>query len=175
MNSNKTAVIEQSSSGLSIIVSAKRNRLALMFEAYYLVLGIGSIFFIPCLLSLEDLLLAFPAIFLYIWLSIWIIAFVCVLVLFLWGCWGKEKLEINPFEIRFEKTVFGAGIKKRLQRKHVENFTVSNPNSTENNLGYWGLGRGKIKFEYGCKTYSFGLGLEDAEAEQLVSLINEYL
>ena len=36
---------------------------------------------------------------------------------------------------------------------------------------FWGLGPGKIKFDYGMKTYSFGLAVDDAEANHLV----EYL
>ena len=33
--------------------------------------------------------------------------------------------------------------------------------------------RGTIAFDYGARTFSFGYGLNDAEAKQLVSVINE--
>jgi hypothetical protein len=38
---------------------------------------------------------------------------------------------------------------------------------------FWGLGPGKIKFDYGFKTYSFGLAVDDAEANYLSEELNK--
>lgn len=43
----------------------------------------------------------------------------------------------------------------------------------KNRLAFWGLGEGKVKFDYGMKSPSFGLGLEDAESNYIVKLMKE--
>ena len=43
-----------------------------------------------------------------------------------------------------------------------------------NRWSFWGLGPGKIKFDYGFKTYSFGLGVDDAEANYIIEILKEH-
>ena len=76
----------------------------------------------------------------------------------------------------FEKTVFGIGIKNRLDTSAIKNFRIefaSNNWFGGHGWAFWGLGTGKIKFDYGLKTYSFGLGIDYTEANYIVELLKE--
>ena len=96
----------------------------------------------------------------------------------LWGYFGNEKLAVNRHEVKFEKTIFGIGIKKRLIKKEVNNFRFEKINDSMfggSRWAFWGLGPGKIKFDYGLKTYSFGLAVDDAEASYLSIELNKQI
>ena len=87
-----------------------------------------------------------------------------------------KKSGINIVPIIFEKTVFGIGKKNKLDRGMIKNFrseSVKNSWLGDGRLAALGLGPGKIKFDYGLKTYSFGLGVYDAEANYIVELLKE--
>lgn len=112
--------------------------------------------------------------FITFWLIGWSAGGLVIIFLLLWGYFGQERLEINSRELLFEKTIFGVGQKKRLQISQVKNFRYENINESMfggSRLGFWGLGPGKVKFDYGMKTYSFGLAADDAEANHIA----EYL
>ena len=67
-------------------------------------------------------------------------------------------------------------IKKKLIKKEVKNFRfekISQGWLGGNGWAFWGLGPGKVKFDYGLKTYSLGLAADDAEANYLVKELNE--
>lgn len=96
----------------------------------------------------------------------------------LWGYFGQEKFITTRTEILFEKTVFGLGQKNRFEISAVKNFRTEFSSGNRSWVGgngwaFWGLGPGKIKFDYGLKTYSFGLGIDDAEANYIVELLRE--
>ena len=101
-----------------------------------------------------------------------------MLFMLLWGYFGQESLEIQRQEVRLEKTIFGIGIKKQFTKRDVVNFRfekVNNNAFTGNRWAVWGLGPGKVKFDYGMKTYSFGLAVDDAEANYLANELNNKL
>ena len=114
--------------------------------------------------------------FLTIWLIGWTIGGIVIVSMLLWGYFGIEKIEFNRQYVKLEKTIFGIGLKKRLFINEVRNFRFEKIN--ENMIGgsrwaMWGLGPGKVKFDYGLKTYSFGLGVDDAEANYLIEELNK--
>jgi hypothetical protein len=55
----------------------------------------------------------------------------------------------------------------RMEHKSVNMFEA-------NRWVFWGIGPGKVVFDYGFKTFSFGLGVDDAEANYIVCLLNEH-
>jgi hypothetical protein len=78
----------------------------------------------------------------------------------------------------FEKSVFGLGQKRKLQAAEIKNIRTEVQNGSwfgGNRWAFWGLGPGKIKFDYGFKTYSFGLALDDAEANYICGLLKEHI
>ncbi|MEL6257250.1 MAG: hypothetical protein AAFR87_34970 [Bacteroidota bacterium] len=118
--------------------------------------------------------------FILIWLLFWIIGGGGVFISVLWGLFGKEELFLakSGREAYFKKSILGLGIKRRLDKSQICNFRFNEVPFTREftarrGLSVWGLGPGKIKFDYGMKTYSLGLGLDDAEANYLVFLLGE--
>jgi hypothetical protein len=61
---------------------------------------------------------------------------------------------------------------------NANNFRVEYGNDRifeSNKFSVYGLSPSKVKFDYGLKTFSFALSIDDAEANYLVNLINDYL
>ena len=178
MIQNGKAKIEKTFGGLTIIIPSKKNWFALLFATAWL----GGWFFgfkmVLNLLLFDDKVNSGPEGFLSLWLIAWTIGGLAIIILLLWGYFGKEKIKIDQGEVLFEKTVFGIGQKKRMEVnevKNIRNYKDDTSWFSGNRWAYWGLGPGKIKFDYGLKTFSFGLGVDDAEANYLVELLEGYL
>ncbi len=117
--------------------------------------------------------------FIIFWLLAWSIGGIFVIGTLLWGYFGIEKMYLKKDKVELRKNVFGLGINKEFKKSDIKNVQFNNGkvahSSKTNNFSVWGLGEGKIKFDYGMKTYSLGLGLDDAEANHLIELIKEKL
>jgi len=48
-----------------------------------------------------------------------------------------------------------------------------NPFDFSSSLQLWGIGGGVIVFDYGARTHRFGVGLDEAEAKQIVTAIKQ--
>lgn len=176
MTNNGKAKIEKTNGGLSILIPSKKNWFGLIFGTVWLggwYFGVTTV--IP-FTSSENGHVDIDS-FLIIWLIIWIGGGLTIIVLLLWGYFGKEKFILNHNEVLFEKTVFDLGSKKRLVAKEIKNFRKESGNdkwSLGNRWAFWGLGPAKIAFDYGLKTFSFGLAVDDAEANYIVGILKEH-
>src|SRR5690349_1738962 len=104
--------------------------------------------------------------FLICWLIVWTVGGLAVISILLWGYFGREQFVSDRGEVYLKKTILGLGIKKRMDPNEIKNIRTEVANAYwlgSNRWAFWGLGPGKIKFDYGLKTYSFGLGVDDAE------------
>jgi len=172
MNNGK-ARIESNFGNYSIHIPSKKNWFALIFGTMWM----GGWYW-----GLEGALGDFGYAghdgadgFITLWTIAWTLGGISVIIMLLWGYFGQEKLEFDRDELKFEKTVFGVGIKKRLTIKEVSNFRFEKIEDSifgGNRWAFWGMGPGKVKFDYGLKTYSFGLGVDDAEAVFLAKELN---
>jgi len=175
MNNGK-AKINSGIKGFSIIIPSKKNWFALLFGTAWM----GGWFFGFAIVS------GIPfgggsgqvgaKVFITFWLLAWTIGGLTIIFTLLWGYFGKESLIEDRNQILFQKTVFGVGKKNRLDKKEIRNFRTEIKSNTwygNNRWAFWGLGAGKIKFDYGLKTYYFGLGLDDAEANYIVNMLKE--
>ena len=178
MIQNGKAKIEKTFGELTIIIPSKKNWFALLFATAWL----GGWFFgfktVLTLLFFDNKENSGPEGFMTLWLLAWTIAGLAILAVLLWGYFGRETIKIDKGEIFFEKTVFGIGQKKRMEANEVKNMRTERTDSSwfgPNRWAFWGLGSGKIKFDYGLKTFSFGLGVDDAEANHLVEILKDYL
>ncbi len=177
MNLNKgKAQIEQSGNNFKIKIPSKKNWFVLLFGTAWL----GPWYFvfkskIQRLGILEgDSTFGIDG-FETSWLIAWTLGGLFILGLLLWGYFGKEQIGISNSQIDFSKTIFGIGTKKELSQNEVKNFRFNEINESWFGMNRWamyGLGPGKVKFDCGLKTYSFGLALDDAEANYLVEMLN---
>lgn len=114
--------------------------------------------------------------FILFWLIGWTIGGGFVLFAILWGFFGREKLVIKRKYTELYLQIFDVGYFKRLETKRIKNIRVyqrTYREEKEEDKQAWGLGPGRIKFDYGMKTYTFGKDLDDAEANYLLKLIKE--
>jgi len=179
MTYNGKAKIENTLNRLKIIIPSKKNLFALLFGTIWMLgwfIAFVSVLSI-ILFSTESGDIGING-FSLIWLTGWTIGGIVIATLLLWGYFGQEKFIIAHNEVLFNKTVFGFGKKKILDISKIKNFRAEFINDNwcwyrSNRWSVWGLGAGKIKFDYGYKTYSFGLGVDDAEANHIVEILNE--
>jgi hypothetical protein len=175
MTNNGKAKIEKTFGGIDISIPSKKNWFALLFGTAWM----GGWFF--GFLSASGYLFSGTGHlgadgFLTFWLIGWTVGGLAISFMLLWGYFGQEKFMTDRNEILFEKTVFGIGKKYRLDISAIKNFRTELGSDNwfgGNRWAFWGLGPGKIKFDYGLKTYSFGLGVDDAEANYIVGLLKE--
>ena len=176
MIANGKAKIENSSGRLSILLPSKKNWFTLIFGTAWMVgwylgfqIGLTTLHGKTGNPDAEG--------FTIFWLVAWTIAGISTAMLLLWGYFGLEKFIAYGGEVLFEKSVFGIGKKKRLDASEIKNIRTDNHNTgwfSSNRWAVWGLGRGKIKFDYGLKTFSFGLGVDEAESVHIVEIMKEY-
>ncbi len=180
MINNGKAKIEKTFDGLNIIVPSKKNWFSLLFGTVWFFGWLFGVLMVSGILlsSSETSDLGEADMFLTFWLIVWTFGGLVIVFLLLWGYFGQEKFITKRNEVLFEKTVFNIGKKNRLDISGIKNFRtefVNNNNNLfgRNNWALWGLGVGKIKFDYGLKTYSFGLSVDEAEANYIVGLFKE--
>lgn len=163
--------------GLSISIPSKKNWFALIFGTAWIG-GWFMGFSIAFTMLAGDIANIGANLFILFWLIGWTVGGGAVIFMLLWGYFGTENFSIDRGVARLEKTVFGFGIKQSMEVPHLKNFRLEVGNASwfgGNRWAFWGLGPGKVKFDYGLKTFSFGLALDDAEAAYLAELLNEKL
>jgi hypothetical protein len=113
--------------------------------------------------------------FMTFWLLGWTIGGAFVVFMLFWGFFGREIILIDSQYFILEKSIFGIGQKRRLILNDVKNIRFdrvdTNLLSNKNKWSIWGLGPGPIKLDYGLRTYSFGLAVDEAEANYLIEII----
>lgn len=177
MISNGKAKIENSIGSLLISIPSKKNWFALPFATLWLggwFFGFTKVSSILFTSHTDDSTING---FLIFWLLGWTIGGMAIATLLLWGYFGKEVFSAKYGEVQLLKTVFGIGIKKKLDHSEIRNIRTDFANGNmfgSNRWAAWGLGPGKIKFDYGLKTYSFGLGVDDAEANHIAEIMTEH-
>ena len=115
--------------------------------------------------------------FLLLWLLLWLAGGLFVLGVLLWGYFGREIVTFSPTELTLKRTIFGIGPKHSYDRAAVKNLRFRPVKtdffSANSKWSVWGVGPGKVQFSYGGKSRSFGLGLSDAAAVEVVEVLSE--
>jgi len=75
--------------------------------------------------------------------------------------------------LAIKRDLFGTGRARQYDLAHVKHLRVVtpsfNPFDFSSALQFWGIGGGLIAFDYGAKTFRFGAGVEEAEAQGIVT------
>lgn len=175
------ARITNNNEGLRISIPSRKTWLLLIFGTLWLggwAFGLSTV--LDLAMAGDSGLEGFD-VFLAVWLSLWTLGGLSIICLLLWGYLGKEELYIpkNKREIIFKKHILGLGLTRQLDKNQIRNFRFHEVSaalmSMRRGLAMWGAGAGKIKFDYGMKTFSMGLGLDDAEANYIIYLLDDTL
>lgn len=115
--------------------------------------------------------------FMTVWLLGWTIGGIFVIFMLLWGFFGHEIILIEQGDFILEKSIFGIGQKRRIPMTDLKNIRYDKVEtdlfSGKTNWSLVGLGPGPIKIDYGLRTYSFGLAVDEAEANYLIEIIRK--
>jgi hypothetical protein len=122
-----------------------------------------------------------PPVFLAIWLIGWTAVGAYVLYVWAWHLGGREIIELGNGTLTKKRKLFGLGIPKKFAVAEITNLRIL-PQSlpmrdTEERVSammaeFWGLRGGIIAFDHGTKTYRFGFGVDEAEAQKIVEALD---
>ena len=173
--SNGKARINEKNTYLEILIPSKKNWFLLIFGSIWIIGLIMVIIFLTTLFFptkldgdnfFELYMLVFLILFCFFGLG--------VLLLILWGFFGIERLTINNKNMELKKHIFGLGSKKLMPIRDIKNIRYNEVPDvwfSPNPMISWGISGGKIKFDYGMRTFSVGLSLDEAEAKHIIQLI----
>ena len=161
--------------GLEIEIPARRQVFPLLFLPFWLFFWtIGGISAFATMLSSET-----PGgvdLFMLVWLCGWALGEVAAATIILWMLRGREVVTVDRDTLIVRREVFGMGPTQEFDTAHVLNLRAS---PLPLGMGAHGpsplallrQGLGTIAFDYGAKTYRFGISVEEAEARILIRQI----
>lgn len=118
--------------------------------------------------------------FLVIWLIGWTVGGIYAASTLFWMLFGQDRVEITYDAFHVRRQIAGIGHTKSFEMVSVSDLRVVQyppprsmwKNNRNNVSTVWKLD-GPITFDYGAKTYHFGDGVDEAEAKQIVTRIQQ--
>lgn len=109
---------------------------------------------------------------------IWFVIGFLPLSAVIWQLAGQELLEVSPYSLNIRRQLFGWGWTKAYVASDVHELRVSprpylSDGRRQQLQTIWNLS-GPLTFDYGAKTIRFGDGLDEAEAKQIIKLIQQH-
>jgi hypothetical protein len=170
------ATLSTSPKGLEITIPSRKNIFLILFLAVWLIgWAVGEVT-VPSIFikGNKDTGALF---FVVAWFVAWTIGGAIAIYTWLWNVAGKEKVTINNLSLTIKRELFGYGREKEYEASHISNLRVSpqpfNPFNFSASLQFWGIGGGVLAFDYGSRTYRFGSGIGEAEANHIIERIKE--
>jgi hypothetical protein len=119
-------------------------------------------------------------VFVAIWFLVWTAAGAYVIYAWAWHLGGQEIIELDDRMLTKKRELFGLGIPKKFNVAEITNLRIL-PQSlpmrdTEERITammaeFWGLRGGIMAFDHGAKTYRFGFGVDEPEAQQIMEAL----
>lgn len=115
--------------------------------------------------------------FLFAWLGGWTVGGAFAIYSWLWNIGGREIVEIDDLVLRIEKRIPGLCRAREYRVSDVACLRHApqpgNPWAMGPNLQQWGSSAGAFAFDYGASTVRFGIGVDEAEAKQVMVVISQ--
>ena len=114
---------------------------------------------------------------LFAWFAVWTVGGLLAIYAFLWQAIGKEMAAVQGQVLITRRDIGGFGFNKVYDLSRVQNFRVEpsgfNPLDFSAALQLWGVGGGKVVFDYETKPHRFGAALDEAEAKRVVTAMKK--
>ena len=166
------ATTSETSSGLEIVVPAKKNWFITLFLGLWLCGWAVGLFFVSTRFLSDDM----PSevrLFSTVWIAAWMLGGAFAILVCSWSLAGKERILLSSNRIALKREIFGWGRTREYELVHVRSLRASqspyNPADFRSGFRFWGIGGGSIAFDHGSKTIRFAAGLDEAEAQSLVA------
>ena len=169
------AIITETPTGLLITIPANRNWFVVLFVGFWMcgwLFGECAVIY-----ALAKGKTPLPAnLFMLAWLGAWSVGGVFAGYLWLWNVAGKELIALRTDTLAIKSDVLGFGNVREFDLAEVRDLRIDRPYPGITTLTWNSpaqmFGTGTIAFDYGAKTFRFGLGLDESEARQLVARLN---
>jgi len=154
----------------------------ILMGIYTLVLAIAGLSFLGYLEFGQELDKP-PILFFIIFVIFWIV-FLCLMIYqLLWQIVGKEDIEITAQSIKISRVVPVLHSQKEYLASYIKELRVSSSNLNLNPpMMSWTYSYyypwhhnaiGSLAFDYGAKTFRFGMSIDEAEAKQILAEIQQ--
>ena len=169
------ATITETPTGLLITIPANRNWFVVLFVGFWMC---GWLFGeVSAIIMLARAKTPLPAnLFMLAWLGGWSVGGAFAGYLWLWNVAGKELIALREDTLAIKSDVLGLGNVREFDLSEVCDLRIDklSPRLTMFNYNSPAqmFGTGTIAFDYGAKTFRFGLGLDESEARQLIVRLN---
>ncbi len=172
----------ESPDGLLIIIPAKKNWFLMLFLGFWLMGWLfGEVAVLHQVIRGQSSHWATANqngpiglnVFLFGWLGLWTVGGGLAIITWLWNLVGVEKILIGPLTLMMKREVLGIGPTREYELASVNNLRINMglSNSRFQMSPLQLLNGGTIAFDYGAKTFHFGVGLDEAEAGQILARI----
>ncbi len=174
------ATISKSPDGLTITIPSRKNWFLILFLGFWLT---GWLF--GEVIALHQVIRGHSShwasvtesgpiglnLFLIGWLGAWTVGGGVAIVTWLWNLVGVERVLLAPSTLTMKREVLGIGPTKEYELSSVSNLRI---NMGLSNVRFriapiQTMNGGTIAFDYGAKTFQFGVGLDEAEAQQIIA------
>jgi len=165
-------VSEETTSGLRLRWPAERPLGLMIFLSIWLVgWVIGEFAAGPQVISRAQVPSA--AVFGIVWMLGWTFGGATALLMLLWYVGGREQLVLTSATLDLRREIFGVGQTRQFALDHVARLRLVPVVENSKRQGRMPalIGGGSVAFDYGARTIRFGSGLEEAEANALVDLL----
>ncbi len=166
----RRSIINQYEQGIEVIISARKSQLVnFVLVLWMIAWAYGEITILGKLLNLGD---KSPDAFLVFWIFGWTLGGLFAVFMWLWNDQGREIIRISASELRYSREYVLFSRSRVYQTSLISNLrlnpqTISNI-EMEGGMEFWGLAGGTIAFDYDRGIYKFGLGLDEAEAIDII-------
>jgi hypothetical protein len=171
------ATVIDSGIGLEIQIPAPRNILVMLFLGLWLA---GWTFgLVAAYTALMHGIRDAGAVFMLFWLALWIMGGSVALGAFFWMLAGRQIIRLGHDVLSIRWDVYGFGLTRDYDARAISHLRIGSPPFAPlpfpRGAGALGWGGGPLAFDYGSRTIRVGLGIDEAEARQLIPRIQRLL
>jgi hypothetical protein len=163
---------------LKITIPSQKQWFQILFIGFWLVgWAFGEVTVLRSLISGNGF--GGPSLFMIAWLGGWTIGGGYAIYILFWQLVGNEIIQVSNYAITTSRSILGFGFPKEYSSEYIKTLRVSSSPSSNDMFGwsrasrFYGVGGGLLAFDYGSKTVKFGAGIDEAEAKQILSEIQQ--
>ena len=173
------ATMSESPDGLVITIPAQKNWFQILFLGFWMIGWLfGEVTAVSQLIRSHSSHWAHIKgsgpigvnLFMMIWLAGWTVGGGFALIAWLWNLVGAERVQLGPWTLTTTRQVLGIGPTRDYKLGSVSNLRINMglSNASFRASPFQMMNGGTIAFDYGAKTFYFGVGIDEAEAQQIV-------
>lgn len=165
---------------LKIKIPSRKQWFLILFMGFWLIgWALGELTVLGSLISGKGF--GGPSLFMVVWLGGWTVGGAYAMYTLFWQLSGSEIIQVSNSGITTSRSILGVSLfPKEYSQEYIKELRVSAAAVNVNDIFGWsrasrfyGMSGGLIAFDYGSRTINFGIGIDEAEAKQILSEIQQ--